>query len=261
MKMRQTIKIARYFDKKARDDGESRFDGLSKNLRENLVSDPGELDFKRFLLSSEPKLREKLKALRDVVNKLCIKYPEVIGVTYYGSQVKGYADAQSDIDACIFIDEDKVRLFRGPHQGGDAKLLPRYLEIEDDIESRISDAGLKKEARGITRLLVSKEDIGMRCYHNYFEDIYGLFHLATGKRIYEYREIVFSTLEKMGDRGEEIWRGFMDNLHVYENLHDYENPDDFDPVLAEKAKKRRNLYPKTLAEGRKYFLRNAPKNP
>ena len=55
----------------------------------------------------------------------------------------------------------------------------------------------------------------------------------------------------MGDKGEEVWRELMDGLFLAENYNT------FDPALREK---RKNLYPKTLAEGRKYFLSHGPKN-
>ena len=109
MKMRQTIKLARFLDKKARaektgEKDQNRFEGLEHHLRRELVADPGELDFRRFLLSSDPKLREKIKTLRNTVEGLRTKYPEIIGMTLFGSHTKGYPDSQSDIDGYIYLD-------------------------------------------------------------------------------------------------------------------------------------------------------------
>lgn len=251
MKMRQTIKFARVIDKNVREEGGNRFDGLSKKLRKELVSDPGELDFKRFLLSSDPKIREKLKALRNVVNGLSTKYPEIIGLTLFGSQVKGYANNESDIDASIYLDEDKIRNFT-PKTDPKEDILksPRFLGIQDDIAHGTSYAGLKSHS--IDMDITSRAKIVRACGSGTFnESIMNMFHLAVGKGIYGYRELVISTMEKMGERGEKAWSTLMNDLMTFENLKFPNEP----------HVKMKNLYPKTLAEGRKYFLRNAPEKP
>lgn len=255
MKMRQSIRVARVSDKQARENGENRFEGLPVHLRKALVADPGELDFKRSLLSSDPKLREKIHSLKSAIERLRTKYPEIIGMTLFGSQVKGYSNNESDIDACIYVDEEKVRLF--PHKEGPQKHtmdLPRFLQIKEDIDWGISYAGLKEESRGISIYLISKNMVVERCqggsFGSFSDNLMRLFHPAAGKEIYEYRELVISTLEKMGDKGEENWRNLMQAVFDSENTG----------LSPELRQKRRKLYPKTLAEGRKYFLSHAPNN-
>lgn len=254
--MRQSIKVSRYFDKKVRGEGENRFDNLPKHLRTALIYDPGELDFRRILLSSDPRLREKLKTLGNVVEKLRIKFPEIIGVTIHGSHVKGYSNSESDIDATIFIDEDKIRHFENKQDAETfVNNLPRYLQIKDDINFEISNAGLEKESRGIYIFPISKGTISKFCNGEFVPTstivtIMSLFNVTSGKGIYEYREFLISTLETK-ENGDAIWRGLMSELFQLENMT-------LDPKFREKIT---NPYPKTLAEGRKYFIGRFPWRP
>lgn len=236
--------------RKERDIRAKELENLSQEKRVHKIEASGELEFKRSLLSSDPKLREKLKTLRGVVEGLRVKYPEIIGMTIFGSHVKGYANNESDIDASIYLDEDKIRNF-APGAGSTEEILksPRFLEIQDDIAHGISYAGLK--SHGIDMGIISKDKLVEKCQRGYFsENTMRLFHLAAGKGIYGYRELVISTLENMGEKGEKGWSNLMSELFLFENM-------DVNPDLLEK---RRNLYPKTLAEGRRYFLSHAPKD-
>jgi hypothetical protein len=71
-----------------------------------------------------------------------------------------------------------------------------------------------------------------------------LFQLGVGKGIYHKREEVIAALEAMDSQGEAVWTHLMDELWRWENQG-------FDEEI-KNARKR--LYPKTLAEGRQYFL-------
>ena len=75
-----------------------------------------------------------------------------------------------------------------------------------------------------------------------------MFRLAAGKGIYEYRELAISTLEQIGKIGEKRWSELMLGLLMLEWVNSH------GPILD----KRQNLYPKTLAEGRKYFVEHKP---
>lgn len=244
MKMHQGIKDARRARAKE-------LENLSQEKRVYKIEDSGELELKRSLLSSDPELRERIKALREVVEGLRTKYPEIIGITLFGSHTKGYANEKSDIDACIYLDEEKVRI-ASHTMNHEEKVFdsPHFLQIQEEISSGISHAGLKQQSGGIIIYLISKDKLVERCHKGSFSiNTIRLFHLAAGKGIYEYREIVISTLENMVEDGERMWKNLMHELSVFENLN-------LDTVLREK---RKDLYPKTLVEGRSYFLRNIPK--
>lgn len=226
-------------------------DYLGKETRMGIVSDSGELDFKRTLLSSDPKLREKVKKLREITEGLRAKYPEMIGMTLFGSHVKGYANNQSDIDANIYIDASRVFLPITEHRKVNVLASPRFLRIQEELAQGISEAGLRAQSGGIYINLISKDQIIETCLSGSFsENIVRLFHLGAGKGIYEYREAVISTFESMGEEGEKRWSNLMAELSLFENR-------DMKPDL---QKIRKNLYPKTLAEGRRYFLSHAPKD-
>lgn len=65
----------------------------------------------RFKLNAESK--DTLSKFRDELKKHMSEHPEIVGVTVYGSQLKGRArgendeNGRSDIDSFIFVDEDK----------------------------------------------------------------------------------------------------------------------------------------------------------
>ena len=71
-----------------------------------------------------------------------------------------------------------------------------------------------------------------------------LFLLSISTELQEYRRVCLETLSASGEKGEIIWKKLMQLLHEFENKG-------FSPEL---KKKRLKLYPKTLAEGKKYFL-------
>lgn len=59
---------------------------------------------KRFVLSKEQFSRERLNAVKEEVDELQRKYPEVLSLCLFGSMVKGTAHEGSDIDGYLYID-------------------------------------------------------------------------------------------------------------------------------------------------------------
>ncbi len=74
----------------------------SKEGRRAKVAD--RLEDKRFILSLDAESEKRLATLQEVVADLKKKYPEIIGLSLYGSLVKGYADRTSDIDGYLLYD-------------------------------------------------------------------------------------------------------------------------------------------------------------
>ncbi len=63
---------------------------------------------KRFVLSKEDFSKKRLGVLKEEVDALKEKYPEVLSFCVYGSMVKGTAHERSDIDGWLFVDSKKA---------------------------------------------------------------------------------------------------------------------------------------------------------
>lgn len=67
------------------------------------------LERKRFVLPTEEVARERLGKIKEVYRELKQQHPEIISMTLFGSYTKGRATEKSDIDAWVFIDEEKAK--------------------------------------------------------------------------------------------------------------------------------------------------------
>lgn len=63
---------------------------------------------KRFVLSKEEFSKQRLDAVKQEVDALRQKYPEVLSLCLFGSMVKGTAHEGSDIDGYLFIDTSVI---------------------------------------------------------------------------------------------------------------------------------------------------------
>ena len=222
----------------------SSLEQASKADRLSRISDAGILESKRFLISGFG-VREKLYALKDIADELCARHPEIIGTVLHGSAVKGYANSQSDIDGYLFIAEEKLELVFAKRISGGPVVIVEPIHYESIIEDvRESFQSIKGSV--IIATLVSKEIIVEECQADVIDSrLVKMFLLALNGRINEYRELIISTLESMGEQGKNNWSRIMEGLWQSES-----------EGLDEKTKlKRKDLYPKTLEEGRRYFLR------
>lgn len=225
---------------------------MSKVGRIEEAQKSGVLDTHRFSLTTDPHLREKIKILREVFRKLHASYPEIMGFTLFGSIIKGYAiNKDSDIDLNVYLNEDKIRAKSDKESRNKPVFaLPLYEQIHNDIHTTLATAGFTDtELKSRERVICESEIAETLRRHLLNANIVSLFELAIGKDLYDYRKLVISTLEKMGERGENAWLDIMWELSARENLffsHRFQ-------------RKRLLLYPKTLVEGRKYFLSNGPK--
>ena len=216
------------------------YESKPKNERRQIVSASGVLERKRFLLSSSPEVKERLHKLQDLVYELKKEYPELICFSIYGSFTKGYAMPESDIDGHFMVDEV---LKSKKHSELELELHERLKKELNLTDTQIIDTDV---------YLWSKERLRKLCHDPQWwnQQVPSLlFVMSVGRGIDEYRRVVFDELEGMGSQGEKVWKEIIQSLINQENAG---FSDEF-------QKKRQNLYPKTLAEGRKYFLNEEPK--
>lgn len=85
---------------------EKALESLSKVRPENGTN-------KRFVLSKEDFSKERIIAVKQEVEEMKKKYPEVLSLCMFGSMVKGTAHEGSDIDAYLYIDSAKAAERKG----------------------------------------------------------------------------------------------------------------------------------------------------
>ncbi len=215
-----------------------------KNVRREIISASGLLERKRFLLSSSPAIKERIKKLQEVVDEFQEKHPEFISLNLFGSLTKGYANPESDIDAHMYVDTD-------------VKCTSEHVNVAyvqevhaDILRVRLRDTlSLSQEQiANVAIRTITKKEIKDLCVSDDFfygeKQLFPLFLLALGRGIDNYRRIALDALESIGPRGESRWKDIINLLIDTENKG-------LDPKLIEKRKK---LYPRTIADARKYFL-------
>lgn len=249
-----------------------------ENQETKVRKSPDSLRRKRFLLPQSPELRAKIKDLQKAIIEFKGANPEVICLLLYGSFVKGYATEKSDFDGFLLIDEDAIKEEIVKHEQWIAQEavrinapLPRKsperaktlsFPSEDDIrEMKIKSKamslflGLNKilKEKGFTEgqlthlrpEIVSKEKI-VQSFQKDPKNIAYFFMMAIGSNeICRYRKVIFDELERLGDKkiATYQWQDIMRHLHIVERQ--------VNGNLAETW----SLYPKTLEDGKKYFLR------
>lgn len=218
------------------------YEGLPKEERRKRITDTKleSLETRRFLLSKNPELKERMKILQKAVDDFKKQYPEIISLNLFGSLVKGYANNKSDVDAYLFVDTTKEPKDRKP-----GTVYNRF------VKAFQQSTGMEDEqVKNIFLELISPDIIIRWITRDPFIaelETADLFRLAIGRDINNYRKIVFDTLESMGQNGEQRWQKIMEALWDSENRG---LPDEL-------REKRKKLYPQTIAEGRRVFLQES----
>ncbi len=215
------------------------FSGLPKGERGKRIAEmaSGPLETRRFFLSRNPELKQRIKKLSAVVKQLTREHPEIISFNLFGSLVKGYANEESDVDAILFVERSLI----------DTNSRGKPFKYYDNlIRAGIKESlGLQdSQTKHCITHWISEEAVAQATKTGWPSDLAELFLLSIGRDINRFRKVVFDTLETMGPEGEERWHRIMEELWYFENRNLPEK------LLAE----RRKLYPQTIAEGRKYFL-------
>jgi len=216
--------------------------------RKNTVSE-NVLEEKRFLLPSNPEARELLEKLKNAVSDMKTGHPEVIGFAMHGSLIKGYATEKSDIDGYLLIDSDRSQLPADAdnvdkYPFGWKTTLPNLLKGE--LEQTVS---LPDKTKDIGSLDLNNEILEKYCETRDAAILYIAFLPTIGVGVNEYRKSILDRLEKMGEDGQSLWQLIVGYLWEDESL-------DFTPEIAEK---RKALYPQTLGDARRYFLKEERK--
>ncbi len=216
------------------------YEGKTKDERRITASEDESLEVKRFILSRNPEVQERLRVLREVFKELQGKYPEIISLSLYGSLTKGYATEDSDIDAFLHINGEIEK-----HEYSKEELYELFVDI---VREKLKLN--KAQVENIKFDALNKKEIEEDCRKGFVDErtpIFRLFLLSIDRDINEYRRVVFDTLESMGKKGENLWMTLMTSVSSFENHG-------LDDGL---ESRRGKLYPQTLAEGRKYFLGNS----
>lgn len=218
------------------------FQGKTKAERLNLIAASPLTRQKRFRLSSLELNKERLVAVRRVFEELQTVVPGLITIGLYGSILKGYATATSDLDAKILIDADKVpeHFFQSTHPE------LRTIQIMNLIEPLFEKYDIP--FRGVVVSIFSWHDA--KPTPDYLKNTFALFpffFLCLGTEVYSYRAQIITACEQAGKRGEYFWDHLMRYLAWFESSS---LPPDI-------QKEREQLYPLKLADARAYFLREA----
>ena len=178
-------------------------------------------------------------------------FPEIEGITFFGSRTISKEKPESDLDLNFFYDSSNQE------NEFDVMDLKRRLEEflkANKIEnvgapeiSTINDLSESDTLRGLYVISFNLE------FHNEnpdslptFEEqrIISRFFLGIGTELYKNRNFIFDTLEKMPN-GDEIWKSIISLISCVERSKKIHTKYDVPAFLH---------YPETVAEARKFFL-------
>ncbi|MBI4652928.1 nucleotidyltransferase domain-containing protein [Candidatus Kuenenbacteria bacterium] len=230
---------------------------------------------KRFSFSPEEPERKKRTGIQKAIEVLQKKYPEILGMTLFGSLAKGTDNKFSnDIDGYVYLEADDVAkkenmkteqiVFYTDRNRGDilkGKVLnPRLKkEIAQKYEAEIrqellqNNPELKPCQVEHTWVFPINEVIINNLIDGYVDRKYeagdmlrGLFHLRVGqgKKIQKYRKIIIDKLDSLGERGEEAWQRFIHTVAFFEQDTRVEGTE---------ARVEERYYPQTIQEAKRVY--------
>lgn len=214
-------------------------------MKENI---PNKLEDHRFNIS--PESMEMMKDFRKMFFEVKEKCPELEAISFFGSRIRGQEKKESDLDFVIIKD---------PRNTKDDETEPEFDEIlnhslkkyyekknlkipERSFFSAFNIDDIEESLKSISkwRKLDSEQD---DFFDSIYMDIISPFLLSVGN-IYEIREKILNALEKE-EGGEILFQELMKQLERLERSSSgYKN----------QAQLPSYEYPKTIAEGKKYFL-------
>jgi predicted nucleotidyltransferase len=232
---------------------------------------------KRFEIQSDDFIRERLDIIQSGIEEMQEEDPNVLGLTMFGSMVKGKAHETSDVDGYLFLDAERLAqeeeqlaaqenrearpvtfdigdtgnlsTYPGEHLYDVYKPLIKEKFTKGDLlnEEQISDVNIRPISEEIIDRHLSSLLQASKLSENSedgvdiepSQNLYGLFHLSIGHGLEKYRQQVIEKLEEFGSEGEEIWSKIIGQT---EKLEQYMYTDT--PVR----------YPRTLAEARDLYI-------
>lgn len=213
--------------------------GKEKLERREEIKNSGVLNEKRVHLSRNEAIKERLKKLHDAISEYTKQYPEVISFAVFGSLMKGYSVPESDIDGYLLFASKKsskldleTHLF---HAENFKIFLREKLNLSKEQVSHVFTEIISCD--------LLKEDIR----DGNVTHLDSLFMInIPSVEIKKYRKVIIEELEKMGKKGEILWKDIMWCLFRKERkgLENYD----------QQQKMFEKLYPLTIEKGRKQFL-------
>lgn len=236
-----------------------------------------ELGPKRFEVQTDGFVKKRLDAIREGLKEMKEENPNVLGLTLFGSMVKGKAHEDSDVDGYLFLDVDRLAeeenelalqenreprpvtfdigdtgnlsTYPGEHLYDIYKPLIREKLTHDGSlsEEKIRDINIRpvghdmidKHLLSLQQAIESLKNGDSEVRIEPSQNLYGLFHLAVGHGLEGYRKYIIEELEQLGQEGEDIWRTI---IRKTEQLEQYMYTDT--PIH----------YPRTLTEARRAYI-------
>lgn len=200
------------------------------------------------LFSSGELEKTRRKGISEAIEILQEKYPEVIGLSLFGSLTKGKgrasSDIASDIDGYVYLDVDAIV----KKEGTEADRLVSYADhnkgkflagkvynpvlaknLSEKYETEIRQELLRNNKNltfdqvkhvwvfpingGIINFLVDGYVAGK---YEAGDRLRGLFHMRVGQGMNVYRKLMVDKLESLGQRGEEAWRRLIYTVALFE---------------------------------------------
>lgn len=180
----------------------------------------------RFTLSKEQFAKERIAAVREMVDELKGQHPEVLSFTMFGSMVTGSARPESDIDGCVFVDTDEVvkqgkaEQYPIDHRIKEDETTIRFVDdfqpgiaLEDEVRTILKKkTGLDDEGVQHVRIVpISREiiDTQVQAIAQYERDI----------REYKKRLNELPVMEKFGPKRPKIPKTVIGNRNLYGMFH------------------------------------------
>ncbi len=213
----------------------------------------------RFLPATESIAHARLDNFRNTVKGFQKEHPEALGATVYGSMIKGeQANIDSDIDAFIYIDEEKIPkdIWIDNSQLLESLYLSKFKNklnlSEDDFEKYYHDLRTKVLSDEILENSIDyfiefekmheeyKKMVESK-YNSEMSDeeknslikkepkiahigpaIAGMFHARVGTGIEKYRHLFLEKINALPDKNmaEKIWKSVHFDLKTFENRSD-----------------------------------------
>ncbi len=236
-----------------------------KTERRTAILEAGILDDRRFLLPPNPEIRERIRSVRENLEEFKKKHPEVVSFGFFGSNTKGYATQESDIDGSLYVDlRTAVTTWREHNPPTPTEEILNAIKLKIATEFRkllVQKTDLTSEqVAHVTVYLVDKKTTHSILTREInipaIEELFVLFLLQIGSGIEKYRKTVFDTLEQQGETGEKKWKIISNRLAKFENA-----TRDDDNATREAVERRQHLYPQNLKDARHIFLKESDRKP
>lgn len=194
---------------------------------------------KRYKLNKEDYVKQRIEAVRASYESFKDSNPEVVGLTLFGSTVRGEVKLASDLDAYVFIDAQRVASNLGVDESSilhtnELSFSVGDVSFDEELEYKYYK-GFTDRVMASTGLEITKvKDIRIRPISNDIIDaevdrlctwsgesyassnLQAMFYLQIGTDLDRYRKHVLERLEGKGELGEKVWEAVVRDLEYWE---------------------------------------------